>query len=196
MTLTPGNQVVSHPHPKLGGDFDNNVVMALSHALNAMGVATVRFNTRGVGTSRGSSSWFGVAEREDAKAAVAFAWTLPGVTKLLLCAYSFGAAVGASAVFAKPPSAIALVGYPRGFWAWFLFSSHYAALDTVGLGRVPKLLVLGEHDNFTSVATLEAMFATMDEPKRMEIIPGADHFFFGREHLVAAVLVDWLRPLL
>ena len=191
--------VISHPHPKLGGDLDNNVVVAVAQCLNRLGVTTVRFNTRGVGGSDGFSSWFGVDERQDALAAIAYAWTLPGVTKVLMAAYSFGAAVGASIVAdcPKPPSAIVLIAYPRGFWSWFLFRQHYNLFDRIGLpSGTPKLLILGEHDNFTSVSTIETMFKALSEPKTLRIIDGTDHFFFGEEHRVSKVLEEWLRPML
>ena len=197
-TPSPGTgwiAVISHPHPKLGGDLDNNVVQAVARGLLAMGVATVVFNTRGVGRSLGSSTWRGVEERLDILDVLAFAWAQPGVSDVLLCAYSFGAAVGCSALQDAPkkPSAVAVIGYPKGFWASFLFSAHYSRFV---LGSIPKLLVQGSNDNFTSPSTLEALFQEQPEPKKLVILPEVDHFFQGSEGELVEAIVSWLKPML
>src|SRR5262249_14596077 len=63
--------VVCHPHPLYGGEMHNNVVSALVAAFQQQGIATLRFNFRGVGRSGGSHGE-GVAELEDVKAAVTY----------------------------------------------------------------------------------------------------------------------------
>ncbi|MEE9284179.1 MAG: alpha/beta hydrolase, partial [Dehalococcoidia bacterium] len=45
--------VLCHPHPQYGGDMSNNIVMAMAQGLNGRGIATLRFNFRGVGASTG-----------------------------------------------------------------------------------------------------------------------------------------------
>ena len=140
------------------------------------------------------STWTGVDERQDALDAIAFAWTLPNVTHVLVCAYSFGAAVtcGVLDQCVKPPSAVCVIGYPKGLWAWFLFSAHYSGIRS--LGKIPKLLVQGEGDNFTSSSTLKAIYEDLEDPKEMHIIPDADHFFFHHEdNLVNCVVEWWMR---
>ena len=48
-----GAVVVANPHPLLGGDMGNNVVRGLTDGLAERGLATLRFNYRGVGRSEG-----------------------------------------------------------------------------------------------------------------------------------------------
>ena len=45
--------VVCHPHPLMGGNMDNNVVVGVCESLQANGIASLRFNFRGVGGSAG-----------------------------------------------------------------------------------------------------------------------------------------------
>ena len=72
----------------------NNVVEAALEALWKLGFATVRFNFRGVGASEGEHSG-GVGESDDAKAAMRFLLSQPGIAKdgAIMAGYSFGAAV-------------------------------------------------------------------------------------------------------
>src|SRR6185295_8845408 len=87
--------VVCHPHPQYGGTMDNNVVVAVTDALRAAGLATLRFNFRGVGSSEGRHGG-GAAEVGDAHAALAHL-RAAGIEDVALVGYSFGAAVAARA---------------------------------------------------------------------------------------------------
>ena len=72
----------------------NNVVEAILEALWKLGYATLRFNFRGVGASEGEHSG-GVGEADDAKAAMRFLLSQPGIAsdEAIMAGYSFGAAV-------------------------------------------------------------------------------------------------------
>ena len=48
-----GIALVAHPHPLQGGTLDNKVAQTLAKTFFALGYASVRFNFRGVGASRG-----------------------------------------------------------------------------------------------------------------------------------------------
>src|SRR5687767_7337098 len=63
--------VVCHPHPLHGGTLDNKVVYTIARAYNELGVPTIRFNFRGVGTSAGAFD-NGEGETQDALAAIAY----------------------------------------------------------------------------------------------------------------------------
>ncbi len=82
--------VLTHPHPRFGGDMDNLVPATLARVLPEHGIATVRFNFRGTGRSTGQHG-DGVAEIEDVRAAVGAATEqFPGVP-VVAVGYSFGA---------------------------------------------------------------------------------------------------------
>ena len=64
--------VVCHPHPQMGGDMNNNVVMGVCYSLFIAGIASLRFNFRGAGRSQGVYDE-GRGEMDDALAALEFA---------------------------------------------------------------------------------------------------------------------------
>src|SRR5579862_2867810 len=82
--------VVCHPHPRGGGTMNNNVVYRLAKALVEGGVATLRFNFRGVGASTGTYDE-GRGEEDDARAALAFLRARHPAVPLWIAGFSFGA---------------------------------------------------------------------------------------------------------
>ena len=71
--------VLCHPHPLYGGEMHNNIVSALVDAFRLAGIATLRFNFRGVGNSEGEHDE-GNAEVDDVKAAVTYLLSRQAVT--------------------------------------------------------------------------------------------------------------------
>src|SRR5262245_50506204 len=61
--------VVCHPHPQFGGTLNNKVVHTLARTLQELGLATVRFNFRGVGASAGAYAE-GIGETDDVLAVI------------------------------------------------------------------------------------------------------------------------------
>ena len=164
--------VVCHPHPLYGGEMHNNVVEGICRCLRREGVSTLRFNFRGTGGSQGAHAG-GEAEREDVRAAVGL--LLEGSARVAVCGYSFGAAVGAQAGCTDPRvEAVAAVALPVGL------IDAPAIRDCVKA----KLLVAGERDEIAPRERIARLFEALPDPKTLEKIPGADHFFLGREQEV------------
>jgi alpha/beta superfamily hydrolase len=179
--------VVCHPHPLYGGSMYNNVVDAVLEALHARGFATLRFNFRGVGQSEGEFD-NGNGEADDAVAAVRFLTTQKGVRAAgaVLAGYSFGAttAVRAAAGVAEV-AAIVTVALPLGM------------IDPSALGTIAKPIVLlaGDRDSYCPANHLAALAERLGASARLKLIPGADHFFGGREGEIGAALVEELATL-
>jgi hypothetical protein len=57
----------------------------------------------------------------------------------------------------------------------------------------PKLFVSGARDQFGPPAKLEALVASLPEPKKLVIIEGADHFFEGRLRELREAIEAWVR---
>ncbi|HVA40638.1 MAG TPA: alpha/beta fold hydrolase [Candidatus Binataceae bacterium] len=179
--------VVCHPHPLYGGSMYNNVVDAVLEALHAHGFATLRFNFRGVGQSEGEFD-NGNGEADDAVAALRFLTTQKGVraTDAVLAGYSFGATAAVrAAASAAEVAAIVAVALPLGM------------IDPSALGTITKPIVLlaGDRDSYCPANHLAALAERLGPSARLRIIPGADHFFGGRESEIVAALVEELATL-
>jgi hypothetical protein len=161
----------------------NKVVFSIARVLADLGGAVLRFNFRGVGRSAGAWSG-GTAEREDVRAALD--WLASRHPGLPLCAggFSFGA-------WAPPPHACAdrrvtqlvAVGTPTR-----LFRP-----ESLGNCRIRKLFVQGGEDEHGPPGELAAWVAGLPEPKALHVVPGADHFFTGRQDDLRAVLAGYFE---
>jgi uncharacterized protein len=167
--------IVCHPHPLYGGSMDNNVVAAICDGLVSVSIASLKFNFRGVGRSQGSHAG-GVGEQDDVRAALAFVSSLDSVEgrSVGLCGYSFGAGVALEvAVREETVRALALI------------SPIIARPSPIEDYRRPKLLMWGSQDLALPGADLPHLSEGLPEPKEHEIVPGADHFWWGHEKRIA-----------
>jgi hypothetical protein len=186
MEPRPGVALVCHPHPQYGGTLNNKVVFRTSQALREVGMATLRFNFRGVGKSSGSYD-FGEGEQEDVAAALDFLTSEYCGAHIWLAGYSFGAWVGLK-VGASDDRVFGLIGIGM--------PAATADLRFLADCRKPKLFVQGTHDEFGSVEQINALLLTIPEPKEVHYIDGADHFFNGKlDELKSAIkeyITTWL----
>lgn len=169
----PAGAVICHPHPLYGGNMYNNVTSALKRGLIDRGVACLRFNFRGTGQSEGTHGE-GVDELEDVRAALDYLEALDAVDSrwLLVAGYSFGCWVGLRSA-ERDARARMLIGVSPPVDAYdFSFLKHESR---------PKLLLAGDRDFVCAKAEFEKLAAEVPEPKRVVILPGADHFHVGRE---------------
>jgi len=174
--------VVCHPHPQFGGTMHNKVVFRVAAALVEQGIPALRFNFRGVGRSTGE--WDnGPGEADDVRAALdALSARYPGAP-LLLAGFSFGSWVGLPVGCADPRVTHLIgVGVPVSL----------LSTDTLTDCVKPKLIVQGELDEYGPRPALEQWFARLAEPKRLTIVPGADHFFMRYQDELAAALSEGL----
>jgi uncharacterized protein len=174
--------VVCHPHPLYGGDMDNPVVVRVAEVAQDVGMATLRFNFRGVGASIGVHA-DGEGEQDDVAAALAtLAGRLPAGSPTGLAGYSFGAWVAARVAAAMPRlPALALLAPPLGMYD----------LDFLGDAPSRTLLVSGSRDQYCPVEALERLGMRLGVTA--QIIEGAEHFFFGKLFPLGEAVERWLR---
>jgi alpha/beta superfamily hydrolase len=157
---------------------DNPVVRAVAQACLDAGLATLRFNFRGVGASEGSHGG-GDGEQDDVRAALDMLENRLGSTPAV-AGYSFGAAMAAAVVAAgRPVAGVALVAPPGG---------TAVPLD----GARPALVVAGDHDHVCPPEAVQAWRAAAP-PGSVHVVPGADHFFSGGLAGLRAAVTAWAR---
>ena len=186
--LQRGVAVIAHPHPQFGGTMDNKVVQTMVRAFLQMGWRTVRHNFRGVGASEGTHDE-GRGESEDLLAVIA-AHRLPG-RPLALGGFSFGGDVQTRvaarlADSVTPPGRIVLVGTAAGEVSG---ARSYPTLP------VPdhSLVIHGEKDETVALANVLAWAEPQELP--VVVVPGADHFFHGRLHVIRKIIERRWSPL-
>ena len=149
-------------------------------ALVSQGVAVLRFNFRGVGTSTGTWSG-GSGEMDDVAAAMA-----EGRTKydeVAIAGWSFGAATSlrwqqrdgdtATYVGIAPP-----------------VSNELVPALPAELPVARRLFILGDRDQFVTADELNAYAESIDAA--VEVLPGSDHFFYFREQQVGELVADFV----
>ena len=177
--------VVCHPHPLYGGDMENNVVAALADGLATRGMATLRFNFRGVSRSHGAFDE-GRGEREDARAAVQFLASHPAVDprRVVLTGYSFGASV-ALAVAAAESSIAALI-------AVSLPGARVNA-DAFRDRALAKLFLAGTRDPIARPQALREALQGLPPPTVVHLAAGADHSWRGQEAWLVDKVAEFLE---
>ena len=165
----------------------NNVTSMISGSLLQKGIATLRFNFRGVGTSGGVYG-DGVDEIEDVLAAITFLDFLGNVnsSQLILAGYSFGCWVGLAAA-AREERFMRLIGIspPVDMYDFSFLLTE----------KRPKLLLAGDHDFVCSTKKFLDLYEKIPEPKSIGILEGSDHFHFGREDQIVSHVFQFLNLL-
>ena len=199
-TLHPG-VVICHANPAAGGSMDMKLMVAIESALSEQGMATLRYNSRGIGNSGGSVSQApgklivapeGTAETTDIGAALAFLGMQEGVdaSRLALVGHSFGARIILAFLASNPEEAdiraIVCIGLPV---AWRDLSDY-------GQWPHPKLFVTGEKDDFCPPDHLAEFVAGLPEPATIVTLRNTGHFFEGREEDLADTVAIFLQQVL
>ena len=154
-----------------------------------LGWPVLRFNFRGTGLSEGVHD--GKAEVEDVLAAIDWLhehFHLP----MIVGGFSFGSAMALWACFGPKKTshcvkAVIALGLPTQASG---HNYHYRFLNNSPL---PKLFLSGDNDAFGPVPQLREVEAAAAEPKRLALIPGADHFFTDHLEPMQYSLASWIK---
>ena len=184
---TTSGVVICHPHPLYGGDMDNPVVVRAAEVAAVAGLATLRFNFRGVGRSTGTHGG-GRAEQHDVAAALDhLATRLGDRSHVALAGYSFGAIMAADAAAARELAGLALIAPPLPF-------SQSRPLPRLGNARLPVLVVVGSNDEYCPLPALDRLRSELPNAE-VRVIDGANHFFFGKLYPLGEALASWARQM-
>jgi len=187
--------VIAHPHPLFGGTMDNKVVTTLAKAFTDAGMATYRFNFRGVGETAGAHDG-GRGEADDMLRVIEHARAAAGAAPLYLAGFSFGGAVATRASERVDFAQLVLVapGFRR-------IAEH-------GMGEPPDpqdpnlgspgrhtgantVIVHGDLDETVPLADSIAWATPREVP--VVVVPGGEHFFHRKLHVLREIVARWIR---
>jgi uncharacterized protein len=178
--------LVCHPHPLYGGTMHNKVVFRAAKAAVSCGIPALRFNFRGVGQSQGKFA-DSVGEREDARAALSYLVSRFPSLPVSMMGFSFGSVVALAVGSAQAEvNSLVGIGVPAG-------STDFGFLQQT---RKPRLIVQGTLDAFGPRAKVEALFASLEEPKSLHFVEGVDHFFTGKLAELQSAVEEFLGDIL
>ena len=172
--------VICHPHPLMGGSMHNNVVETLQEVFAGDGYATLRFNFRGVGGSTGSYDE-GRGEKTDIVSACGFLKS-QGVGEITLAGYSFGAWIACRLLAGDD--------YNEGDVVLISPPDKYFDFDWEMKSSAVKLIICGDSDMFCDAAAMRARACGLGA--KFVMIEETDHFYGGRERLLAECLKGYL----
>lgn len=181
-----GIALVCHPHPLFGGANTNKVAHTIARTLRDLGYIALRPNFRGVGKSEGAHD-NGGAESNDMLAVLDWAhsrWQFDDSRPVVLAGFSFGAFVQTRvakklAESGHPARRLILVGTAAGF------VEGARQYDTEAVG--PDTLVIhGSKDETVRLDNVLAWAEPLEVP--VVVVPGADHFFHGRLHILKDII--------
>lgn len=158
--------VIAPPHPEFGGSLEHPVISELAYALHKAGIASLRFNWRGVGASQGVISGAPKAADADYLAAVEQVFETTGAP-VIAAGYSFGAAT-ALRVGLRDTRIAELI----------LIAPPVAMIESLALDefRGPVHVIVGGRDAYAPLGPLSALLEGLPNAN-LDVIPKADHFF-------------------
>jgi hypothetical protein len=178
-----GIALVAHPHPIGGGANTNKVAYTLARTFVSLGYAAFRPNFRGVGDTEGVHDE-GHGETEDLLAVLEDAKCRCGNLPVALAGFSFGAFCQTRLArrlveLGHPAQRLVLVGTAAGFVEGTRnYDTEAVPHDTIVI-----------HGSADATVPLENVFdwaRPLDLP--VIVVPGADHFFHRRLHLIRDIV--------
>jgi len=163
---------------------ENPVVVRVQEVCSSLGLATLRFNFRGVGASGGTHGG-GVGEQEDAISALDTLAKAIGSSTIAIAGYSFGSRIAA------------LVGSRDSRIAGMALIAPPLAMSDFGFledRKIPTLAVVGTRDQYCPPDEF-ARFTAARPWIKTATIEGADHFFFGKLFPLGEAVTEWAQQL-
>jgi alpha/beta superfamily hydrolase len=176
-----GVGLVCHPHPLGGGTMHNKVVFRVAAGLVDAGLATLRFNFRGVGASTGVHEEVegGV---EDVRDALKWLTTEYAGVDVTLAGFSFGSRTGMEVGMSDPSvKRLISVGTPV---------EKYRDFDFLTAVEKPILFLHGDRDEFCSVEGLRSLTDRIPQAE-VVIFENCGHFFDEHLNELRNAVRDW-----
>ena len=161
----------------------NKVVHTLARAFGELGMATLRFNFRGVG---GSSGVFdhGNGETDDVLTAIHWVRARRPQDQIWLAGFSFGAYVALRASARTDVSQLVLVAPPVNLYDF----------DALPLPPCPLLVIQGGADEVVPAEQVQRWADGLGGAAQFVPIDGVSHFFHQRLNELRDALTQLLKP--
>ncbi|HEX7283349.1 MAG TPA: alpha/beta family hydrolase [Vicinamibacterales bacterium] len=174
--------VFGHPHPLHGGTMHTKALYQAAKAMPRIGVAALRFNFRGVGSSTGTFD-SGPGEKDDFRAALSYVEQRFPDLPIWAAGMSFGSWIALTVGAEDPRVSLLLAVAPP------IDRYDFEVLKT---STLPKFIVHGENDELISIKEIRKFYAQIPEPKELVTIEDANHLFEGKTSLVGEAVADLL----
>ena len=161
--------IICHPHPLYGGSLTNKVVHMVGRAVNDLGLASVRFNFRGVGKSEGNFD-NGRGETEDLLAVADWARASHPGSPLWLAGFSFGAYVALKGHRQVAAERLLLIAPPVSLYD----------LGEVATVDIPWWVIQGGQDEVIDALAVDRWVKQHPTPPIYEWYEPGSHFFHGQ----------------
>lgn len=181
-----GLALLCHPNPVQGGTMLNKVISTLQRSARDAGLATLRFNYRGVGASAGAHD-MASGEVDDAEAAAAWLRAQYPELPLTLLGFSFGGFVAAALAGRLEAQGVTLEHL-------LLVAPAVSRLDaSVALAqRCPLTLIQPEEDEVIAPQTVFAWSSALGRAHELLKVAECGHFFHGKLGDLKALVVPRL----
>lgn len=173
--------VLAPPHPDLGGTMFSKVVHEAARGFARVGCVALRFNYRGTGLSEGQFDG-GLSESDDMTVLLDYLeekYEAP----LWVAGYAFGAWVAVSPA--------ALDARVRLYLAIAPAVDDYDFSTLAAAGK-PVFIVHGSDDELYPLSSTRRLYGSLDEPRELAIVDGANHVFEGHTAEVGEAIQDLL----
>jgi alpha/beta superfamily hydrolase len=179
--------LLCHPHPKMGGTMNAPLLLTIRDEMVTRGWNVLRFNFRGIGSSEGHAST-GVEEVADAQGGLGhLRERFPA--PVAIAGWSFGAAVAVRTAAANDDLVGCVAIAPAVEEKPDITAGLPPARD-LGIS-VPLLVVVGANDEQVNAEVVGAWAGELDEAI-LEVVPGANHFFWARYERLSSIIGDFL----
>mmetsp|Transcript_18024 Transcript_18024/g.41356 ORF Transcript_18024/g.41356 Transcript_18024/m.41356 type:complete len:269 (+) Transcript_18024:64-870(+) len=193
--------ICTHPWGPLGGNMNNNVVLAIIVWFQRLKITTMRFDFNGSQFGRGgrqvdqvkeAANFLLTGQHRIAKSESATTKSPPKY--ILLIGYSYGSIISASASATVPQCIGSIMVSPPlavRHWLYMFNGDHH--LEQARKRGLPLLMMIGSKDNFTSEDAFMDIVQTMPETTTTgAVLKEADHFFRGREKDLMDIMGHWI----
>ncbi len=205
--ISPQVVLLCSPHPNLGGDMENNVILDIAETLAKSGFITLRFNYRGVGESESGLQdiaqkfeyWEKTMDTEhygdfvtDVNSAQeflrktvknSFPEKFPFVSFSSI-GYSFGGVL-----------CMRLLSTDSTIKSGICISLPFGKYDLSFVRSLtkPKYFICSDGDFASTLDEARQSFKYFADPKRMDVLVNCDHFYREVENVVSKKIVDYLN---